>query len=325
MTEHSTLSKRNLPTQVSIVEVGPRDGLQNEAVHLAAADKVHLIESLAASGLKRLEVASFVSPKWIPQMADSADVARTVAKNADGLRLSCLVPNDKGYEAALGAGMKEIALFMSATESHNKKNINKSTQEAVDTLAALASRARADGLFIRCYLSVVFVCPYEGKTDPARVEELVKQLVAIGIDELSLGDTIGGASPVSVWEMVERVERSVAKEKLALHFHDTRGTALANVLAGLESGITIFDSSIGGMGGCPYAPGAAGNLATEDLVYMLNGMGIDSGVDLDKLVDAGALAQELVQHKLTGRYLQACLASRQKSSTKEETKTGLCK
>jgi hydroxymethylglutaryl-CoA lyase len=325
MTEHSSLSKRYLPTRVSIVEVGPRDGLQNEAVHLAVSDKVRLIDSLAASGLKRLEVASFVSPKWIPQMADSAEVARTVGRRAEGLRLSCLVPNDKGYDAAVEAGMKEIALFMSATESHNQKNINKSTQEAVDTLAGLARRARADGLFIRCYLSVVFVCPYEGKTEPGKVEELVKQLVAIGIDELSLGDTIGGATPSSVWEMVERVERSVAKEKLALHFHDTRGTALANVLAGLESGIAIFDSSIGGMGGCPYAPGAAGNLATEDLVYMLNGMGIDTGVDLERLVDAGALAQELVQHKLTGRYLQACLASRQKSSTKEETKAGLCK
>ena len=190
----------------------------------------------------------------------------------------------------------------------------------METLSGLAKRARADKLFIRCYLSVVFVCPYEGKTDPGKVEELVKQLVEIGIDELSLGDTIGGATPSDVWNILERLENSVPKEKLALHFHDTRGTALANVLAGLEAGISIYDSSIGGMGGCPYAPGAAGNLATEDLAYMLDGMGIETGIDLDKLIAAGELAEQLVQHKLTGRYLQACLASRAKSLKKEETK-----
>ncbi len=315
---------KNLPAEVSIVEVGPRDGLQNEATNLSTADKIRLVEALAAAGLKRIEIGSFVSPKWIPQMADSAELAKTLKLPSD-IRRSVLVPNEKGYEAALESGVKEIALFMSATESHNKKNINKSTQEAVDTLAKLAERARADKLFVRCYLSVVFVCPYEGNTSPAKVEELVKQLVSIGIDELSLGDTIGGATPKQVWNILERLENSVAKEKLALHFHDTRGTALANVLAGLEAGIRIFDSSIGGMGGCPYAPGAAGNLATEDLAYMLEGMGIKTGINLEKLIDAGDLAQELVQHKLTGRYLQACLASRAKSSKKDENKVEICK
>ena len=314
----------NLPAEVSIVEVGPRDGLQNEARNLSTADKTRLVEALAAAGLKRIEIGSFVSPKWIPQMADSALLAKSLDLPAD-IRRSVLVPNEKGYEAALESGVKEIALFMSATESHNKKNINKSTQEAVDTLAKLAERARGDKLFVRCYLSVVFVCPYEGNTDPAKVEELVKQLVSIGIDELSLGDTIGGATPSQVWNILERLENSVSKEKLALHFHDTRGTALANVLAGLEAGIKIFDSSIGGMGGCPYAPGAAGNLATEDLAYMLEGMGIRTGINLEKLIDAGELAQDLVQHKLTGRYLQACLASRAKSSKKDENKMEICK
>ncbi|MBX9688153.1 MAG: hydroxymethylglutaryl-CoA lyase [Candidatus Obscuribacterales bacterium] len=306
-----------LPAKVSIVEVGPRDGLQNEAKILTSAEKIRLIDALAAAGLNRIEASSFVSPKWIPQMADSAELIGALKVPA-GCRISALVPNDKGYDSAKAAGLKEIALFMSATESHNKKNINKSTKEALDTLAELAKRARADQLFIRCYLSVVFLCPYEGKTDPLKVEELVKELFEIGIDELSLGDTIGGATPSDVWRMIERLERSCAKEKLALHFHDTRGTALANVLAGLEAGITTYDASIGGMGGCPYAPGAAGNLATEDLVYMLDGMGIESGVNLEKLLDAGELAQELLGHKLTGRYLQACLASRAKSLKKKE-------
>ena len=314
----------NLPTEVSIVEVGPRDGLQNESVLVSTPDKRRLIEALASSGLKRIEVGSFVSPKWIPQMADGLDLIRSLSL-AEDVRTSALVPNDKGYDGAVEAGLKEIALFMSATESHNKKNINKSTQEAVETLAALAKRARADGLKIRCYLSVVFVCPYEGKTDPKKVEELVKQLVSIGIDELSLGDTIGGATPQDVWNILGRLEKDVDKKQLALHFHDTRGTALANVLAGLQAGITIFDSSIGGMGGCPYAPGAAGNLSTEDLAYMLHGMGINTGIDLEALVDAGELAQELVQHKLAGRYLQACLASRAKSSKEKEAKLEACK
>ncbi|MBX9572564.1 MAG: hydroxymethylglutaryl-CoA lyase [Candidatus Obscuribacterales bacterium] len=314
----------NLPTEVSIVEVGPRDGLQNESVMVATPDKRRLIEALAGAGLQRIEVGSFVSPKWIPQMADGLELIQSLNLPA-GIRTSALVPNDKGYESALQSGLKEIALFMSATESHNKKNINKTTQEAIDTLAGLAKRAREDGLKVRCYLSVVFVCPYEGKTDARKVEELVKQLVSIGIDELSLGDTIGGATPQDVWNILERLEKDVPKNKLALHFHDTRGTALANVLAGLQAGITIFDSSIGGMGGCPYAPGAAGNLATEDLVYMLEGMGIKTGVNLEKLVDAGQLAQELVKHNLAGRYLQACLASRAKLSKEKAANLEACK
>lgn len=307
----------SLPSQVSIVEVGPRDGLQNESKLLTLSEKLELIKALAASGLNRIETASFVSPKWIPQMADSAELSKSI--ELPNVRKSALVPNEKGYEAAISSGLKEIALFMSATESHNRKNINKSTSEALETLAKLAGLAKKDKLFVRCYLSVVFVCPYEGKTDPAAVENLVKRLIDIGIDELSLGDTIGGATPLQVWEMVERLSKSIDRNRMALHFHDTRGTALANVLAGLQCGISIFDASIGGLGGCPYAPGAAGNLATEDLVYMLNGMGIKTGVDLERLIDAGELAEKLLGHKLNGRYLQACLASRAKSVKKQET------
>lgn len=309
--------EHKLPASVRVVEVGPRDGLQNESEILSLEDKLRLVNALGASGLKHIEIASFVSPKWIPQMADAPQLVAAYSA-PPGVSVSALVPNDKGYDAALAAGLKEIALFMSATESHNKKNINKSSEEAVSTLQALSKRARQDGLKVRCYLSVVFVCPYEGKTSPEKVERLVEELVRIGIDELSLGDTIGAATPADVWSMLERLERSIDKNKIALHFHDTRGTALANVLAGLEAGVTTFDASIGGLGGCPYAPGASGNLATEDLVYMLEGMGISTGIDLDKLVDAGAVAQEITKRKLPGRYLQACLATRAKSLKQAE-------
>lgn len=301
-----------LPSRVRVVEVGPRDGLQNESELVPLTDKLRLVEALAASGLSNIEIASFVSPKWIPQMADAPELVAAF-KAPPGVSVSALVPNDKGYEAALATGIKEIALFMSATESHNKKNINKSTAEAAETLEHLARRAKQDGLRIRGYLSVVFVCPYEGKTDPVKVEQLVDRLVSAGIDELSLGDTIGAATPAEVWSILDRLSARIDSSKLALHFHDTRGTALANVLAGLQAGITIYDASIGGLGGCPYAPGASGNLATEDLVYMLHGMGVETGIDLEKLVDAGQVAQEITKRKLPGRYLQACLASRAKS------------
>jgi hydroxymethylglutaryl-CoA lyase len=300
-----------LPAQVKIVEVGPRDGLQNEAQQVATADKVRLIQALADSGLKHIEITSFVSPKWIPQMADAPDVARSVKLPAT-VAASALVPNLKGLESARAAGVKNIAVFMSATETHNKKNINKSTDEAVAALAEVTSEAKAHGMRVRGYLSVVFACPYEGKTNPDQVVRLSHRLFEIGVDELSLGDTIGAATPTDVYKVLNLITGDRDRSRIALHFHDTRGTALANVLAGLDAGITIFDASVGGMGGCPYAPGAAGNLATEDLVYMLEGMGVKTGVDLDKLVDCGGLAQELVKRKLPGRYLQACLSSRAK-------------
>jgi hydroxymethylglutaryl-CoA lyase len=300
----------NLPAEVKIVEVGPRDGLQNESEQVATSDKIHLIEALGGTGLQQIEITSFVSPKWIPQMADALEVAQKI-KLPPSVKTSALVPNLKGLESARAAGMKEIAVFMSATETHSKKNINKSIDEAVETLAEVAHQAHADGMRVRGYLSVVFACPYEGKTDPQQVVRLSNRLLEF-VDELSLGDTIGAATPLDVQRMLGLISSDKDKKRIALHFHDTRGTALANVLAGLDAGITIYDASIGGMGGCPYAPGAAGNLATEDLVYMLNDMGVKTGIDLEKLVDCGELAQEMVKRKLPGRYLQACLSSRAK-------------
>jgi len=305
----------HLPKKVRVVEVGPRDGLQNEEKHVATADKVRLIKALAEAGLKSIEITSFVSPKWIPQLADGLDVARAVQLPPD-ITVSALVPNLKGYESAKEAGLKQIALFMSASESHSKKNINKSIAEAIQALSEVALQAKKDGKSIRCYISVVFECPYEGAVDPAQVVRIVKDVVAMGVDEISLGDTIGAATPNQVIALVNLLKQEVPLEKMALHFHDTRGTALANVLAGLDAGVTIFDSSLGGLGGCPYAPGAAGNLATEDLVYMLHGLGIATGINLEKLVDAGQLAEEILGKELPGRYLKATLAGRAKQAKK---------
>jgi hydroxymethylglutaryl-CoA lyase len=301
----------NFPSDVSVVEVGPRDGLQNESKHVETADKIRMIDALGKTGLKRIEVTSFVSPKWIPQLADGLDVIKGLHL-PDDVRMTALVPNLKGLESAQQAHLKEVAFFLSATESHSKKNINKSVDDAVATLKEVATVAKSAGLKLRCYVSVVFVCPYEGKVAPAQVAKVVSQLLAIGVDEISLGDTIGAATPVDVKNVVSLLSKEVGVNNLALHFHDTRGTALANVLAGLDLGVSTFDSSIGGLGGCPYAPGAAGNLATEDLVYMLNGMGIKTGIDLEKLVDAGELVQNLLGKNLPGRYLQAALAARSK-------------
>ncbi|MDP3509944.1 MAG: hydroxymethylglutaryl-CoA lyase [Candidatus Melainabacteria bacterium] len=310
----------SLPTNVHVFEVGPRDGLQNESALIATADKIKLIEALAATGLKDIEITSFVSPKWIPQLADGPELAKELSTNSiliaqTGLRTSALVPNLKGYQAACDAGLKQVNLFMSASQSHSKKNINKTIEEALATMAEVTAAAKADKRRVRCYVSTVFACPYDGLVDPAVVAEIVEKLLVSGVDEISLGDTIGAATPKQVFDLITMLaqERQIPRSQLALHFHDTRGTALANVVAGLESGITIFDSSLGGLGGCPYAPGASGNLATEDLVYMLHGMGIKTGVDLEKLVDAGALAEKLLGKKLPGRYLMASLAEREKA------------
>jgi hydroxymethylglutaryl-CoA lyase len=304
-----------LPARVKIVEVGPRDGLQNEPNLVETEDKIRLIQALAQAGLSHIEVTSFVSPKWIPQLKDASEVASGLARlELTGVTTSCLVPNLKGYERFKESKLDELALFMSATESHSKKNINKSIDEALSTLKEVADIAKADGYRIRVYLSVVFECPYEGRVDSKQVLSVTEKLVAMGVDEVSLGDTIGAATPKDVYQMVGDVSKYVDKQKLALHFHDTRGTALANVVAGLEAGVTIFDASLGGLGGCPYAPGAAGNLATEDLVYMLHGLGVETGIDLHRLVDAGALAQKLLDKQLPGRYLKAALAVREKAN-----------
>lgn len=301
-----------LPAHVDVFEVGPRDGLQNEAARIATEDKIRLIKAIAGAGLRQIEITSFVSPKWIPQLADGPELARQLKLDAQ-VKTSALVPNIKGYEAACQADLKQINLFMSATEAHSKKNINKSVAEALATMAEVAALAKSDGRRVRCYVSTAFACPYEGKVKPAAVAGIVQKLLAMGVDEISIGDTIGAAVPSDVAALVKLLAKDVALSALALHFHDTRGTALANVVAGLESGVTTFDSSLGGLGGCPYAPGASGNLATEDLVYMLEGMGVKTGIDLEKLVDAAELAQQMLGKKLPGRYLMARLAERQKA------------
>ncbi len=299
-----------LPARVTIYEVGPRDGLQNESANLSVEARLRLIAALAGAGLRRIELGSFVRPEWIPQLADTDEVARRVVRRPE-MRYAALVPNRAGLDRALASGMREIALFMSATETHNRKNTNKTIAQSLELFAELVPVAKKHGLFVRAYLSTIWGCPYEGKVDPARALEIAHRLRAIGCDELSLGDTIGVGNPKQTREILELFLCELPAGLLALHLHDTHGTALANCLAAMELGIATFDTSIGGMGGCPYAPGAAGNLATEDLASMLADMGIATGIDLDKLIDAGALAQELVGHKLAGRRLQAALGRRQ--------------
>lgn len=307
----------SLPVKVKIVEVGPRDGLQNEPEQVATTDKAQLIEKIAEAGLSEIEITSFVSPKWIPQLADATDLADLVCNKFDSnIVTSALVPNLKGYERFKETDIKQVNLFMSASESHSKKNINKSIDEALIALKEVADVAKTDGYRVRAYVSVVFECPYEGKISPEPVIKICDRLLEMKVDEISLGDTIGAATPVHVAQVINLLSKNVGLEKLALHFHDTRGGALANVLVGLESGIRIFDSSLGGLGGCPYAPGASGNLATEDLVYMLHGMNIETGIDLEKLVDAGKFAQQILNKNLPGRYLKACLGAEQKVKEK---------
>jgi hydroxymethylglutaryl-CoA lyase len=298
-----------LPSRVSLYEVGPRDGLQNESATLSIEARLSLLEALANAGLQRIEIGSFVRPDWIPQLADTDELARSLPRKP-GVRYVALVPNRTGLDRALAAGMREVAVFMSATESHNLKNTNKTMAQSLQHFGEIVPLAKKQGAFVRAYLSTVFGCPYEGAVDRGRALEIARELRAIGSDEISLGDTIGVANPRQTREIVELFLRELPASMLALHMHDTHGTALANCLGAMEVGITTFDTSIGGMGGCPYAPGAAGNLATEDLASMLLDMGIDTGVDLDKLVEAGALAQQLAGHKLPGRRLQAALGRR---------------
>ncbi len=304
-----------MPPSITVYEVGPRDGLQNEAATVSTADKLALVRALGEAGLRRIEATSFVSPRWIPQLGD-ADALVPQLPRLPGLSYVVLVPNAKGLERLLdalrraGADRPEVAaaVFLSASESHNRKNLNRTVEESLRELEAVVPAARAQGLGVRGYVSTVFGCPYEGAVDPERAAAVAERLVALGCDQISLGDTIGVATPALTRRVLDRILRTLPARKVALHMHDTRGTALANVLAGIDLGITTFDSSIGGLGGCPYAPGASGNLATEDLVYMLSGMGYETGVDFDRLIAAGALAQRLVGRRLPGKTLQAELA-----------------
>lgn len=306
-----------LPDRVTIYEVGPRDGLQNEARQVPTPEKIRFIDALVEAGLHNIEITSFVSPKWIPQLADAAEVARGVRRPAT-VRMSALVPNRRGLDNALAAGMKEIAVFLSASETHNKKNVNKSIAETLVAFEDVVAPALAAGVPVRAYVSTVFGCPYEGDVDPRAVLQLSARLLDMGVYQISLGDTIGVANPKQVEEVVSQILANHAADRIAVHFHDTQGTALANCLVSIILGIRTIDASAGGLGGCPYAPGAAGNLATEDLVAMLHSMGIETGVDLDRLVEASRLASSFVGHDLPSKYLKAHLGKQARARRRAE-------
>lgn len=276
----------SLPASVRIVEVGPRDGLQNEPAIVPSADKIELIERLATAGLPAIETTSFVSPRWIPQLADAAEVFQGISRRP-GVAYPVLVPNLKGLERAAAAGVEEIAVFTAASETFNKKNINASVAESLERIRELAGPARDRGIRIRGYISCVLGCPYEGAVSEASVVEIAQALFEFGCYEVSLGDTIGVGTPVAARRLLWAVAGECGIERLAVHFHDTRGQALANIFACLEAGVNVVDASVAGLGGCPYAQGASGNVATEDLVYMLHGLGIETGIDLPALVAAG--------------------------------------
>ena len=297
-----------LPQRVRIVEVGPRDGLQNEKLVLPAQTRIALIDQLSASGLDYIEIGSFVRPDMIPALADTEAVAAGITRRP-GVTYAALVPNLKGLERALEAKLDEISIFMSVTDSHNRSNTNRSTAEALAAYPELVRQATAAGLRVRAYLSTVFGCPYEGQVRPEQVRPLVEALLEMGAYQISLGDTIGVTHPLAVQQLLSHLQAKLPLEQIALHFHDTRGTALANVLAGLQMGVSVFDTAIGGLGGCPYAPGASGNLASEDLLYMLDSMGIQTGVELAKLVEANQTLAGLFQRPLQSKYSLTQLAA----------------
>ena len=275
-----------LPHHVRIVEVGPRDGLQNEKTLLPTPFKIELIDRLSDTGLQTIEATSFVSPKWVPQLADAADVYTAIRK-ASGLRYPVLVPNLQGYERARAVGVAEIAVFTAASEAFNRKNINAGIDESIERFTPVIERAQADNVAVRGYVSTVLGCPYQGEVAVADVVRVARRLHALGCYEISLGDTIGIGTPAKARAMLAAVAEQVPMSALAVHFHDTRGQALANILACLELGVAVVDSSVSGVGGCPYARGATGNVASEDVVYMLHGMGISTGINLERLVDTG--------------------------------------
>ena len=297
------------PRKVTVVEVGPRDGLQNERAPVSTTDKIEFVNRLSAAHLPVIEVSAFVSPRWVPQMADAADVFAGIAR-APGTRYSALVPNLQGLGRAIAAGVTDIAIFASSTETFSRKNINQSIDDSLTAYRAVCDRAAAAGLRVRGYLSTAFGCPFEGAVAPRQVADVAVRLADLGVFEVVLSDTIGVAHPGQVPTVLEAVLARLPAERLALHYHDTRGTALANVLASLPFGITTYDASAGGLGGCPYAPGAAGNLATDDLIFMLDGLGIETGVSLAAVSDASAFMGSRIDHGLPSRYAQAYRAAR---------------
>jgi isopropylmalate/homocitrate/citramalate synthase len=295
------------PSRVTIVEVGPRDGLQNEAALIDTADKIAFVDALSAAGHRVIEVSAFVSPKWVPQMADAAEVFAGISRRS-GTRYTALVPNVTGLRRAVDARVDEIAVFAAASESFSRRNINQSIDESLETYRDVCARARELALPVRAYVSTAFGCPFEGHVDAAAVARVSAELVSMGAYQVAISDTIGIAHPGQVPTVVNAVTRVVPVERVALHFHDTRGTALANVLASLPLGVTTFDASAGGLGGCPYAPGATGNLATEDLLYMLDGLGIETGVSLEKVLAASRQVERKIGHRLASRYAAAATA-----------------
>ena len=297
-----------LPDRVSIREVGPRDGLQNEDP-VPTADKVRLIDALSATGVGRVEAVSYVHPKAIPQMADADEVWSTVARNPK-VRYSALVPNLRGAQRALAGGFTEVEVVVSASDTHNRRNINRATEESLDEIAQLIPALHEGGSTAEVIIATSFGCPYEGDVDPKRVAAIVDRVVADGADRVAFGDTTGMGTPRRVRELLSIVRERHPDVPMLLHFHNTRGTGLANILTALEFGITEYDASVGGLGGCPYAPGASGNVATEEVVHMLHDMGIDTGIDLDKLIDAARLAEQIVGRELPSGVLRAGPRSR---------------
>jgi len=302
-----------LPKHVRMVEVGPRDGLQNEAAIVPTPVKIALIDRLSSAGLPAVEATSFVSPKWVPQMADAAEVMGGIARRP-GTAYPVLVPNLRGFEAALAAKAEEVAVFAAASESFSRRNINCSIAESLERFEPVMKAAREAGIRVRGYISCVLGCPYEGPIDPAEVAEVAERLAAMGCYEVSLGDTIGVGTPGGAVAMIEAVATKLPKERLAVHFHDTYGQALANILAALESGVAVVDSSVAGLGGCPYAPGAGGNVASEDVLYMLQGLGIETGVDLDALIEAGRFISDHLGRPPASKVSRARLVAAPKTA-----------
>lgn len=303
MNLHSLQGRR-----ITVVEVGPRDGLQNERAAVSTGDKVEFVNRLSDAGLPVIEVSAFVSPKWVPPMADAAEVfARIIRK--PGIRYSALVPNVVGLERAVQAGVGEVAIFAASTDTFSRRNINQSIDESLATYKQVCDRAAALDVRVRGYVSTAFGCPYEGDVAPAKAADITARLLDLGVFEVAVSDTIGIAHPGQVARVLDVLLARIPVEQVALHFHDTRGTALANVLTALSYSISTFDASAGGLGGCPYAPGAAGNLATDDLVYMLDGLGVKTGVSLTALSSASAFIGERLDHPLPSRYAQAVAAA----------------
>lgn len=298
-----------LPRRVKMVEVGPRDGLQNEPRPVPTAVKIEFIERLAESGLRTIETTSFVSPRWIPQMADATEVFTSLERRED-VAYPVLVPNVTGLRRAIEAGAREVAVFTAASDTFNQRNTNVTIEESLERFAPVMDIAAAEGLRVRGYVSCVLGCPYEGEIAPAKVAAVARELFELGCYEISLGDTIGVGTPAAAQLMVETVMQLVPVERLAVHFHDTRGQALANVLACLQLGVSVVDSSVAALGGCPYANGARGNVASEDLLYMLEGLGIETGVDLDRLVDASLYISSALGRPPSSRLGQLALERR---------------